>query len=225
MESKDGAEDYWAKSRFQLEGEAKHRRFEQGKSGQRLTGWAIAEVEALLAGGPVLDLACGNGRHLPGLLELDVPVFAADISLPMLTEARRLVAERSAGYSVAGRLVRLDAEHLPFPESTFDVVFCARFFHHLPTRAIRENILKEMFRISRRGVVLTAKTHMSFEHIREKWQALLRGEALKRYYIRLGEITEIAEAHGWRLKAQRTSGPFMSSNRAMVLVPGSRSKL
>ncbi|TVP42227.1 MAG: class I SAM-dependent methyltransferase [Gemmatimonadales bacterium] len=66
------------------------------------------------AGGRVLDLGCGAGRHLKALAEAGLRPVGMDLSLPLLREARR---------TAPGCLrVRGDMRHLPFEEGSFDLV-------------------------------------------------------------------------------------------------------
>lgn len=68
----------------------------------------------------VLDLGCGTGQCIPGLMERyrGASVTALDIAFPMLAHARR-----------RGRWLRrpacvcADAERLPFADASFDLVF------------------------------------------------------------------------------------------------------
>lgn len=71
----------------------------------------------ILAGGRVLDLACGQGRHAVPLAAAGFSVVGLDFQEPLLREAR-LAAER-AGVSLP--LVRGDMRALPFSEE-FDAV-------------------------------------------------------------------------------------------------------
>lgn len=48
--------------------------------------WVVCHAKRIPAGGQVLDLACGSGRHTRWLHELGYPVFAADINLDGLTD-------------------------------------------------------------------------------------------------------------------------------------------
>lgn len=73
---------------------------------------AVAEVQVALprlraAPGPLLDAACGNGRHLAALRAEGLPAYGFDYSTALLPVAARRVG-------VAGRLVRADLRQLPF---------------------------------------------------------------------------------------------------------------
>jgi len=62
----------------------------------------------------VLDCACGNGRHVAALKDLDVPVFGADLSPELLAASRALFG--------ALPLVRHDMRALPYLQETFSAV-------------------------------------------------------------------------------------------------------
>lgn len=63
--------------------------------------------------GPVLDLACGGGRHLAGLGRRGFKAVGLDLSRPLLDAAR---TRMKPGLS----LVRADMRRLPFAEASFD---------------------------------------------------------------------------------------------------------
>lgn len=68
----------------------------------------------------VLDLGCGTGQCIPGLMSRyrSADVVALDIALPMLSRARRRGRWLRRPHSVCA-----DAEHLPFADACFDLVF------------------------------------------------------------------------------------------------------
>jgi len=80
----------------------------------RLTA-LIAELVPL-RGRLLLDLGCGPGRHAALFRERGAGVVGLDLSLPMLSRARR------RGGTVPLSLVRGDMRRLPFRPGTFDVV-------------------------------------------------------------------------------------------------------
>lgn len=188
-----------------------------GASGSKVSTYAIQEALTLAAGGPILDLACGNGRHLPALIEANPLVFGGDISFPMLQVANSLLGDSPD----ITRLVRLDAERLPFPDDAFEVVISTRFFHHLPTRSLRATILSEAFRVSRKAVIITYKACLSWEHLLRRVKSLLRGNRghLEHYYVKAHEIQGIAHLHGWRITDRFISQPFLGANRVLVMEP------
>lgn len=89
--------------------------------------------------GDVLDVACGTGDMVLELKKRGCTVTGIDLSEEMISIAK---TKASATYIVG------DAEHLPFPDATFDAVTCAfgvRNFVHL------EQGLGEMLRVLKPG--------------------------------------------------------------------------
>lgn len=115
---------------------------------------ATAELTDLLgrplrAGERVLDVGCGTGWLAAGVRRLrpDVAVFGVDLSAGMLTEARR------AG---AWPLVQAEADRLPLPAGSLQLVVARGVLHHLPEVA---SALREWRRVLAPGgaVVLTSE--------------------------------------------------------------------
>ena len=90
--------------------------------------------------GNVLDVACGTGDMAVSLVERGCTVTGIDLSEEMLAIARQKAP--MVTFMIA------DAEHLPFPDASFDAVTCAfgvRNFVHL------EQGLNEMLRVLKTG--------------------------------------------------------------------------
>jgi ubiquinone/menaquinone biosynthesis C-methylase UbiE len=105
--------------------------------------------EAARRGHPVrtaLDLPCGTGRLVPFFRDRAIRGFGADISLAMMSHARRK-------HGSALPVLRCEASAIPLPDASVDAVLAIRFFFHLdhPTRL---EVLREMHRVSRRWLVL-----------------------------------------------------------------------
>ena len=100
--------------------------------------WRRCAVRGLQ--GTVLDVACGTGDMVLELQKHGCTVTGVDLSEEMLSIAKRKVEN--------GQWEIADAEHLPFPDDSFDAVTCAfgvRNFVHL------EQGLKEMLRVLKPG--------------------------------------------------------------------------
>lgn len=105
---------------------------------QRLKRAAIEQCR-LRPGLSVLDAGCGTGLETIRLAKLVAPsgtVVGIDASEKFLGEARRRAAD--LGLPIDYR--QADAQHLPFPEKTFDVARAERLFPYLadPNRAFSE---------------------------------------------------------------------------------------
>lgn len=107
---------------------------------------ALAET---LPGSRILDLPVGTGRMMRLLLARGFWAVGADISSEMLK--RIINGQDNSRHSLF--IVQADSELLPFKTNSFDYIVSFRFFPHLPPD-VRKNILKEMIRISRKGIVI-----------------------------------------------------------------------
>lgn len=77
----------------------------------------------------VLDVATATGHAALALAPHARRVVGIDLTPEMLTEARRLAGARSAANVT---FQEGDAEHLPFPDGSFDLVICRIAAHHFP---------------------------------------------------------------------------------------------
>jgi ubiquinone/menaquinone biosynthesis C-methylase UbiE len=85
----------------------------------------------------VLEVGCGTGHWLAVAQEARRPalnsvkarpsLYGMDPSAPMLARARARIA--------SARLIRARAEALPWPDATFDRLFCINALHHFSDRA------------------------------------------------------------------------------------------
>ena len=102
----------------------------EGDHARRLYPFVVEEVAAAVVGKEeprLLDLGCGTGA-LAELVIGRVPsckLSCVDLS-PRMADAARTRLGARAEVSVA------DAEALPFPDESFDAVWCNDSFHHYP---------------------------------------------------------------------------------------------
>jgi ubiquinone/menaquinone biosynthesis C-methylase UbiE len=75
----------------------------------------------------ILDVGCGTGRLLRACegLSTDTTLIGVDAAWAMIQEGRKRL---SPGSRI--RLLQAVAEALPFPQSSFDVIFSTLSFHH-----------------------------------------------------------------------------------------------
>ncbi len=122
-----------------------------------LKGW----LGTLNPGASVLDCPCGTGRFTPLITQLGFRYTGADISVAMMNEARK-----TSGAGSAIDFIEADAEHLPFPDNSFDCVIIWRFLKHIVDPTVRLRILAEAARVSRDKVLISFYHPLSFTFAR-----------------------------------------------------------
>ena len=110
----------------------------QGSHARTLYPYMLQEITCAW-GDRVLDLGCGTGALTAQVLEQDPrrQVTGLDLSEQMLAQARARLGDRV-------KLIQGDSECLPFPDGSFDVVYCCDSFHHYPDPAA---VLAEVGRV------------------------------------------------------------------------------
>jgi ubiquinone/menaquinone biosynthesis C-methylase UbiE len=91
----------------------------------------------------VLDVACGPGAFVLAVAPRVRFALGIDVTPEMLRQARQFQAEKRIA-NVA--FARGDADSLPFPDASFDLVSCQHAFHHITKP---EPVLQEMIRVTK----------------------------------------------------------------------------
>ena len=91
----------------------------------------------------VLDVACGPGAFVLALAPCVSFATGIDLTPEMLRQARQFQAEKQI---VNAAFACADADHLPFPDASFDLVSCQHAFHHITKP---EAVLMEMLRVTK----------------------------------------------------------------------------
>jgi len=105
-------------------------------------------VGASFSGQKLLNVCCGSGMEAEYFAKLGAEVFVLDLSSVALQGAEKRA--RRFGFSL--RTIAGDAESLPFKSENFDFAFVHDGLHHLSEP---EKAIKEMARISRKGIFFT----------------------------------------------------------------------
>jgi ubiquinone/menaquinone biosynthesis C-methylase UbiE len=131
-------------------------------SGERRAAWGVFRISedrlqilGDVGGKDVLELGCGGAQWAVELATRGARVVGLDNSSRQLAHARRLIQDEQVDVG----LVQAAAEHVPFAESTFDVVFCD---YGALTFADPGRALPEIARILRRGGLLAFTTLSPF---------------------------------------------------------------
>ena len=89
----------------------------------------LAEFAALDRYDIGLDIATGPGFTAFAIAPFCNTVIASDIAEGMLTQARKIAAERSISNI---RFETIDAQNIPYPDESFDIITCRTAPHHFP---------------------------------------------------------------------------------------------
>jgi len=108
--------------------------------------------------GPVLDLGSGTGKISLPLLERNRSVISADISLEMLSVARRACQKRDLRL----RPVVIDAQQLCFRDRAFTAVASSRTLMHV---ADWQRCLGEVCRVTRERIIVDFPARLSVASI------------------------------------------------------------
>jgi ubiquinone/menaquinone biosynthesis C-methylase UbiE len=118
----------------------------------------------------VLEVGCGTGTDLLQFAKAGAEAYAIDLS----THSVSLAQTRLKLYGVNARIQEADAEHLPFADDTFDLVYSWGVIHHTPDT---ETAVKEIYRVSKPGGQIRIMIYN-----RHSWIAL-------KMYVRWGLFT------------------------------------
>lgn len=162
-------------------------------------------AEGLERGSRVLDLGCGNGRHLRVLATTGARGAGLDASRALLGKARD-----------AGPVVQGDLVHLPFRDHAADACLLIACVHHLGTEAERIACLREARRVVRPGGRLLATAwaleQSRFAHLSPTGPALGTdalvpwkrsvGPPVERFYhlFAEGELERLLGSAGWAVR-------------------------
>lgn len=123
----------------------------------------------------VLEIGVGNGSHAQLLAE-----HAKSFSGIDLTEyAVKSTSERMRVFGLAGKVMRMDAEEMQFPDKAFDFIWTWGVIHH---SADTRKILEEMHRVLRPGgeaVVMVYHRTLWEYYVQGAILAALSGQAFK----------------------------------------------
>lgn len=126
---------------------------------------ALDDLECLITNNQtryakILDIGCGRGHSFELLDERFSPtsISAIEIDWTLLTEA----VARGRRCRARVNIVAGNAERLPYPNNSFDLLFCHQSFHHLIEH---EQAMREFYRVLKPGgVLLFAESCRKFIH-------------------------------------------------------------
>jgi ubiquinone/menaquinone biosynthesis C-methylase UbiE len=166
----------------------------EGFSSTRRSPWA--EVLRLLgdvSGKSVLDVGCGNGRHMAELAKRASVVVGIDLSKRLVKIAENMIRRLELAHKAM--LIIGDALFLPFRRASFDVVTCIAVVHHIPTERLRRKAVSEMAGVVRSSGLCVVTAWY-------RWQRRMLFDVAKGAFMRLtGSTFEFGDTYiPWRSK-------------------------
>ena len=158
--------------------------------------------------GFALDIPCGTGRLSHLILKSGYYWIGADISLEMMMESRKKLAngiEENSWWNI-----RLDAERMPFKDDSLDCIFSIRFIYHIPEE-IRYRILKEMRRITKKWIIIDYNYPNHFKAFARRMGSLFRKRSIKKR-ITFPEISKELKENGLTICKVLPVSRFFSDN-------------
>ncbi|OAA53949.1 Methyltransferase type 11 [Niveomyces insectorum RCEF 264] len=122
----------------------------------------------------ILDVGCGPGTITTGFAKYasQGAVVGIDLAASVIEKARTLAAEARVPVDGPGSVVFREGNvlaGLPYPDNTFDVVYCSQVLGHIPPPVLQVQAVVEMRRVLKPGGVLAARegtdTHFYPRHL------------------------------------------------------------
>jgi ubiquinone/menaquinone biosynthesis C-methylase UbiE len=113
----------------------------------------IRDILQLSPRSPVVDIACGHGKHALALAQRGCTVIGVDFAASLLSRARQLAHQLDADV----RWIRGDMRRLPIRDGSADAVLIIDAFGFFETEAEHEAVLREARRILGRSRSLMMK--------------------------------------------------------------------
>jgi ubiquinone/menaquinone biosynthesis C-methylase UbiE len=138
----------------------------------------------------ILDLPCGHGRLSDLLKSHCKRLIEADWSFTMVS------LNQSDHGTDARSSFRASALQIPLPDRSVDVVVSFRLSHHLESQELREQHLRELFRVARKAVIVTWFSATSLKNLLREVRVRLAGKKRKNV-LRNSRVREVAAATGF----------------------------
>ena len=123
-------------------------------------------LQCVWPGMKVLDAGCGDGVLSVLMANKGAVVIGCDFSVPNIKAAKGYAAE----HHIANvEFLVGDVEHLPFPDSSFDLVVSSHVLEHLPDF---DQGLREVMRVTKKRAIIAVPTILnpcSFVQVGQGW--------------------------------------------------------
>lgn len=189
-----------------------------------------------MPGDKVLDSGCANGRFFEVIKNKEAEYFGVDISEQLIDIAKKNYPE--AKFQVA------DSLKLPFPDSLFDKVYSMSVLHHIPSKNLQLQYLKEIKRVLKTEGLLVlrvwdfwqrklplllilkyaflkiiGRSKLDFKDVFLPWKDSRGGILAQRYFhcFTKREIKNLAKEAGFKIKKSWRSGKGQRANIYLIV--------
>lgn len=116
--------------------------------------YQIKTTGGIKKGNKVLDVGCGNAVLYDCLASKSINYTGLDLSGNLLKLAQKRISKLSGKQKIS--LVKGNIINLPFKDRQFDWVLSLAVLHHIPSKELQEQSVKEIYRVLKpkgRGVI------------------------------------------------------------------------
>lgn len=160
----------------------------------------------------LLDLPCGGGRLSPSMSPHTDLLIEADIALGQLRHGRE-----HSGVSTPQAWMMASGFHIPLKNASVDGTICVRLNHHLPDKAEREQLVRELLRVSKRFCIMSFFDYYSVKNTFRRLTRPFNGKPPKST-MKVGELQRLARECGARLVAAPALFMIGSGHRYALMV-------
>ena len=131
----------------------------------------------LIPNAQIIDLGCGNGRIIEHLNDFYRNSLNSGFSYTGIDNSESLLESAKNKYKMAHvHFIHGNQLKIPAKDSSVDLLFNIRAFHHIPSKKLRLKSLKEMHRILKNDgvLVLTVWNLYQKKYIKYVFKSLLR---------------------------------------------------
>ncbi len=178
---------------------------------KRISDWREKRLLSALLGSTgrhelALDVPSGAGRLSEIIARHTATLCEVDYSLEMLRLCRRNASSYRPLAAVASVF------QLPFGDLAFDLVVSIRLSHHIPDLEARRDHLRELFRVSRKFVLLTFFGEESWKNRLRNLYRRLGGRKRAKLTLSLQDVGDLARKAGFRIVNVRSLSSVFSGH-------------
>lgn len=162
----------------------------------------------------LLDLPCGGGRLSAFMSSSTDLLIEADIALGQL----RYGSKNNRVFTTQAWMMA-SGFHIPLQNVSVDGTICVRLNHHLPDRAEREQVVRELLRVSKRFCIMSFFDYYSIKNTIRRLTRPFNHKPPKST-MKIKELRRLAEEGGARLIEYPALFLVGSGHRYALMVKG-----